>query len=214
MNPSMKWPGVVLAGCAAIAISGCDREATNRAASETAQKVDSAIEKTQQKLADAGEKLGPKLQEAGAELKPKLERAGEKISEAAEKTGDKISETAQRATVGMKDSTVEGTRTTATTSAPNGNNTTVTTGDKTAVSGISPETRAKLSDGAITASIKADYLKDPDLSVLKIDVDTNAGVVTLNGSAENDAARQRAEKIASAIKGVREVRNNLAVKRG
>jgi osmotically-inducible protein OsmY len=214
MNPTTKWPGALLAACAAISLAACDREATNRAANETAQKVDSAIDKTQKKLADAGEKLGPKLQEAGAELKPKLESAGEKISAAAEKTGEKLSETAQRATAGMKDSTVETTRTTTTTTAPNGNTTTVTTGEKTAITGITPETRAKLSDGAITASIKADYLKDPDLSVLKIDVDTDGGVVTLKGTAENEAAKQRAEKIASAIKGVKEVRNNLAVKRG
>ena len=70
------------------------------------------------------------------------------------------------------------------------------------------------SDAAITASIKADYLKDPDLSVFKIDVDTKDGVVTLNGMADTAAARQRAEKLASANKGVREVRNHLAVKQG
>ncbi len=70
-----------------------------------------------------------------------------------------------------------------------------------------------MSDAAITASIKTDYLKDPDLSVLKIDVDTRGGVVTLNGLAGDDAARSRAEKLASAIKGVREVRNFLVVKR-
>jgi hyperosmotically inducible periplasmic protein len=214
MKISQDWRAAAVAACAALALSACDREATNRAAADTAQKVDNAIDKTQQKLAEAGDKLGPKLQQAGAELKPKLESAGEKISEAAEKTGEKISETAQRATSGMKDSTVDNTRTTATTSAPNGNTTTVTTGEKTSISGISDDTRAKLSDGAITASIKADYLKDPDLSVLKIDVDTTGGVVTLKGTAADDAARQRAEKIASAIKGVREVRNNLEVKRG
>jgi hyperosmotically inducible protein len=70
------------------------------------------------------------------------------------------------------------------------------------------------SDAAITASIKADYLKDPDLSVFKIDVDTKDGVVTLNGMADTPAARPRAEKLASANKGVREVRNHLAVKQG
>ncbi len=70
-----------------------------------------------------------------------------------------------------------------------------------------------MTDAAITASIKTDYLKDPDLSVLKIDVDTRAGVVTLNGLAGDDAARTRAEKMASAIKGVKEVRNFLVVKR-
>jgi hypothetical protein len=57
------------------------------------------------------------------------------------------------------------------------------------------------------------FLKDPDLSVLKIDVDTKEGVVTLNGLAENEEARQRAEKIAEGVKGVRGVRNYLVVKR-
>jgi len=73
---------------------------------------------------------------------------------------------------------------------------------------------ATSSDAAITTSIKADYLKDPDLSVLKIDVDTQDGVVTLNGLAKNAAAKDRAAKLASGIKGVREVRNHLAVKQG
>ena len=70
------------------------------------------------------------------------------------------------------------------------------------------------SDAAITAAIKADYLKDPDLSVFKIDVDTQDGVVTLNGVAGTPTARVRAEKLAAANKGVREVRNHLTVKQG
>lgn len=70
------------------------------------------------------------------------------------------------------------------------------------------------SDAAITTSITADYLKDPDLSVFKIDVDTQDGVVTLNGVAGTPSARMRAEKLASAIKGVKEVRNRLTVKAG
>lgn len=69
-----------------------------------------------------------------------------------------------------------------------------------------------MSDTAITASIKTDLVKDPDLSALKIEVDTKDGVVTLNGLTDNDAARQRAEKMASAVKGVKEVRNFLVVK--
>jgi osmotically-inducible protein OsmY len=82
------------------------------------------------------------------------------------------------------------------------------------VGGIPESTRASLGDAAITASIKTDFLKDPDLSVLKIDVDTKDGVVTLNGLADNEAARKRAGQLAGAIKGVREVRNHLTVKRG
>ena len=76
-----------------------------------------------------------------------------------------------------------------------------------------PASSKPVGDTAITASIKTDILKDPDLSVLKIDVDTRQGVVTLNGLADNEDARQRAEKIAEGIKGVREVRNYLVVKR-
>jgi len=70
------------------------------------------------------------------------------------------------------------------------------------------------SDAAITASINADYLKDPDLSVFKIDVDTKDGVVTLNGVTGTPTARARAEKLAAANKGVKEVHNRLTVKSG
>jgi hypothetical protein len=74
------------------------------------------------------------------------------------------------------------------------------------------QTRDALSDAAITAAVKADLLKDPDVSALKIDVDTRDGVVTLKGQAESDAARSRAETIAQQAKGVREVKNRLVVK--
>ena len=70
------------------------------------------------------------------------------------------------------------------------------------------------SDAGITASIQTDYLKDPDLSVFKIDVDTKDGVVTLNGTTDTPTARARAEKLAAANKGVKEVRNQLTVKAG
>ena len=75
------------------------------------------------------------------------------------------------------------------------------------------DTGRAMSDTAITASIKTDLIKDPDLSALKIDVDTKDGVVTLQGLADNEAAKQRAEKMASAVKGVKEVRNFLTIKR-
>ena len=74
--------------------------------------------------------------------------------------------------------------------------------------------RAATSDAGITAAIKSDYLADPAIRVLKIDVDTSGGIVTLNGLADSEAARLRAGQIAAATKGVKEVRNYLAVKRG
>jgi hyperosmotically inducible periplasmic protein len=70
-----------------------------------------------------------------------------------------------------------------------------------------------IDDAAITASINADFLKDGGLAVLKIDVDSREGVVSLNGLAGSEASRLRAGKLAAAVKGVHEVHNHLVVKR-
>jgi osmotically-inducible protein OsmY len=69
-------------------------------------------------------------------------------------------------------------------------------------------------DAAITAQVSAGLAKDPDLSALQINVDTKAGVVTLNGPAPTAAAKERATQIAQAVKGVGAVNNQLAVKAG
>lgn len=71
---------------------------------------------------------------------------------------------------------------------------------------------AVMDDAGITASVKTDLAKDPDLSALAINVDTKDGVVTLNGPAPSAAAKGRAETIAKGVKGVKSVSNNLAVK--
>lgn len=77
----------------------------------------------------------------------------------------------------------------------------------------SSDTKAVLSDTAITASVKAGLLKDPDLSAVKIEVETNNGVVALNGVANDPAARERAAVIAKSVKGVNDVHNNVVVKK-
>lgn len=69
----------------------------------------------------------------------------------------------------------------------------------------------KVGDVAITAAVNAGLAKDPDLSPLRINVDTKDGRVSLYGSAPSEAARQRAEQIAMAEKGVTGVDNKLAV---
>lgn len=66
-------------------------------------------------------------------------------------------------------------------------------------------------DSAITASIKADLLKDPGLSALAIEVNTVKGEVTLKGDVSTDLRKQRAEGIASHIVGVTKVINSLRV---
>ena len=70
----------------------------------------------------------------------------------------------------------------------------------------------KMDDAAITAQVSAGLAKDPTLSALKIDVDTRDGVVTLNGPAPTQEAKDRATAIAQGVKGVSSVMNQLFVK--
>ena len=72
---------------------------------------------------------------------------------------------------------------------------------------------SKVSDAVITTSVNAQLVKDPALSALKIDVDTSGGRVALKGAAPTEAARDRATQLASAVKGVVSVDNQLRVEK-
>jgi hyperosmotically inducible protein len=67
-------------------------------------------------------------------------------------------------------------------------------------------------DATITASVNAGLANDPQLSALRIDVDTDAGKVTLTGPAPTAEAKERAEQIARNVQGVSSVDNRLEVK--
>ena len=69
----------------------------------------------------------------------------------------------------------------------------------------------KVHDATITAAVKADLAKDPDLSALRIDVDTTDGKVSLKGTAPSETAKQRAQTIAQNEKGVTSVSNQLTI---
>lgn len=68
-----------------------------------------------------------------------------------------------------------------------------------------------LRDAAITTAIKAELAKDSGLSALDINVDTEAGRVVLRGSAPDATSRDRAYALASAVDGVVNVNNELAI---
>lgn len=70
----------------------------------------------------------------------------------------------------------------------------------------------KIDDITITATVSTGLAKDPDLSAIKIDVDTKDGVVTLSGPAPTAAAKDKATDIAKQVKGVTSVNNKLVVK--
>ncbi len=69
----------------------------------------------------------------------------------------------------------------------------------------------KLSDSSLTVKTKSALIADPDLSALKIAVDTTNGVVTLRGDVASAAAVKKAGIVAKAIDGVVAVDNQLRV---
>lgn len=66
-------------------------------------------------------------------------------------------------------------------------------------------------DAAITAKVKAALLADPEVSALKINVDTNQGNVKLKGEIKTVALRKKVEGLAKGVAGVRSVDNQLIV---
>jgi len=68
-------------------------------------------------------------------------------------------------------------------------------------------------DATITASVKSTLVADKAANLTRIDVDTNNGVVALNGVVESGDQKARAEQLARRVDGVRNVINNLQVQK-
>ena len=71
----------------------------------------------------------------------------------------------------------------------------------------------EISDTWITTQVQAMYFLDRDVKGMQISVTTSAGVVTLSGSADSEAGRQKALADARSIEGVKQVVDKLSVKR-
>jgi hyperosmotically inducible periplasmic protein len=67
------------------------------------------------------------------------------------------------------------------------------------------------SDAALVTKVKGALASDDGLKSLNIDVDANAGVVTLKGKVDNDEMKQRAQQAAQAVQGVTWVQNQISV---
>jgi osmotically-inducible protein OsmY len=83
------------------------------------------------------------------------------------------------------------------------------TADKT--KDIAKKTGEVVTDAAITSAVKTKFVADTTVKALKIDVDTNNGVVTLNGTVSSRAEADRAVMLARNTRGVTRVVNNLKV---
>jgi len=79
------------------------------------------------------------------------------------------------------------------------------------VKGAAGEAADTVTDASITAAVKSKLLADRMVSGLKIDVDTENGVVTLKGPVKTQAEARQAEKLAQETKGVERVIVELKV---
>lgn len=71
---------------------------------------------------------------------------------------------------------------------------------------------AYVDDAAITTSIKARFVDNRQVDAASIKVETLNGTVLLSGFAKNGNERTAAETIARNVSGVRNVRNEIAVR--
>lgn len=69
----------------------------------------------------------------------------------------------------------------------------------------------QVDDATITAAVKGKLAADGDVNPFNIDVDTNEGVVTLQGRVEKEEARATAERLARETDGVVRVINLIKV---
>ena len=71
---------------------------------------------------------------------------------------------------------------------------------------------AYIDDSAITTSVKARYVDNKAVDAASIKVETLNGTVLLSGFAKNGTEKATAERIARDVKGVKSVRNEIAVR--
>jgi hyperosmotically inducible protein len=80
---------------------------------------------------------------------------------------------------------------------------------KTAANRVGKE----ISDTWITTQVQAMYFLDREVKGMQIGVATNGGTVTLSGTVDSNAARQKALADARSIEGVKQVVDKLTIKK-
>jgi osmotically-inducible protein OsmY len=68
-----------------------------------------------------------------------------------------------------------------------------------------------LDDSTINATVKAELIANASTKARQINVETYKSVVQLSGFVESETEKADAERVASAVAGVREVRNSIVV---
>lgn len=84
-------------------------------------------------------------------------------------------------------------------------------GEKTATA--ADQAQRALAAGSLTAKIKAKMALDDSVKALALDVDTSGSVVTVSGTVESEAQRQRALQLARETNGVTQVVDRIQIRR-
>ena len=71
---------------------------------------------------------------------------------------------------------------------------------------------AYVDDATITTQVKSRFVENKEVDASSIHVETLNGTVMLSGFAKNQTERMAAEDIAAKVKGVKSVRNSIAVR--
>lgn len=202
MNDTLQRLSLIAAAAAlTVGLAACNKN-DDRTPGE---KLDSGIAKTEA----AADEAKAKAAEAGQDIKDAAKEASASASAAATEAKNDMKDAAADAKVAASDAATDVKQA----AEKAGADIRAGAADLAASASAAAGTVAAVMDDAgITASVKTDLAKDPDLSALAINVDTKDGVVTLNGPAPSAAAKSRAETIAKGVKGVKSVSNNLAVK--
>jgi osmotically-inducible protein OsmY len=71
---------------------------------------------------------------------------------------------------------------------------------------------AYIDDAGITTLVKSRFFEDKDVAGTSISVETLNGTVMLSGFAKSSLERSKAETIARGVKGVKSVKNEIAIR--
>jgi hyperosmotically inducible protein len=70
-----------------------------------------------------------------------------------------------------------------------------------------------VSDNLIIDQVRIKLSADTEVKGGALEVDSKAGVVTLSGPVENERQKDKAAKLAKKVKGVKQVINNITIKK-
>src|SRR5882672_3722037 len=80
------------------------------------------------------------------------------------------------------------------------------------MAGFAAKDPPPMTDDTITDQVRLKLTSDPDVKGGALQVDVKQGVVTLSGAVEIPKQRDKAEKIARKVKGVKSVVNKIEIK--